>query len=60
MVLPQGALHNDVAMIVEETMNLRIITYNSALNHQELTDSVQDLGVIVENKRDELRRSGNW
>ena len=60
MALPRGSLHNDVAKIVEETMNLRIITYSSASNHQELTVSLQELGVIVENKRDELRRSGNW
>ncbi|KKK99119.1 hypothetical protein LCGC14_2635940 [marine sediment metagenome] len=60
MALPRRALHNDVAKIVEETMNLSIITYSSASNHQELTDSVQELGVMVENKRDELRRSGNW
>jgi len=60
MALPRRALHNDVAKIVEETMNLSIIKYSPALNHQELTDSIQELGVIVENKRDELRLSGNW
>jgi len=60
MLLPQGALHADVAAIVEETMNLRVIKYSPASNHQELTDSLKDLVSAVESRRDELKISGNW
>ena len=60
MVLPRNALHNDVVDIVEETMNLRVIKYNPAANHQELTDSIKELVTLVESKRDEIKSTGNW
>jgi hypothetical protein len=60
MVLPKRELHKDVTHIVEETMNLRILTYSPANNHAELVESIQQLGNSVEAKRDELRQSGNW
>jgi len=60
MALPRGVLHDDVIEILEQTMNLQILTYSPMANHQELTDSVKELGVVVENQRDELRTSGNW
>jgi hypothetical protein len=60
LVIPRGVLHPDVIRIVEETMNLKVILYGATNNHAELTDSIEELGNLVETCRDELKVSGNW
>lgn len=60
MVLPKRNIHTDIAIIIEETMNLQILTYSSANDHIELTDSLKDLALRVEANRDKLRENSNW
>ena len=60
MLIPRGAMHSEVAAIVGETMNLRMIEYSAADNHRELTESLAELADQVETSRERLRTSLNW
>jgi hypothetical protein len=59
-VLPRRELHPTILDIIEDTMNLKMLQYDSRNSHQELLDSVNNLVNQVEQKRDELRETGNW
>jgi hypothetical protein len=59
-VLPVSALHKTVRSTFERSMNISILPYSAAHDHQELGDSVAELVNIVEEERDKLRISGNW
>ena len=59
-VLPESALHDDVAEIVEETMNVKILTYDPAGGHTQLKLSLDKLVERVEHERLELQRNMNW
>jgi len=59
-VLPAGTLHNSVRNVLQQSMNLTILTYKPADDHKELLDSIDDLAKQVEDKRDELKINGNW
>lgn len=59
-ILPSGVIHKDQASIVENTMNAKIINYSKNNNHQELTQSINDLSTKVNSYRDRLRADGNW
>jgi hypothetical protein len=58
-VLPAG-LHSDVKTVLQDSMNLAILTYKSANNHKELVDSLQELVGLVENERENVKMTGNW
>jgi len=60
MVLPKKEIHPEVLKVVENTMNLKILEYSPTNNHKDLTDSLSTLVTQVENRRDDLRKSGNW
>ncbi len=59
-VLPTKTVHPAVRIVLEETMNLRILTYSPANNHRELGESIENLVEMVEDERDALRNNGNW
>lgn len=59
-VLPRGELHKSVMSILQDSMNLLMLTYSPDNDHKELVDSVKDLVELVEANRDELKTSGNW
>lgn len=60
ILLPKGMLHESVSNILQETMNLRVITYSPKDNHKELLDSLNKLNASVEAFRVELAKSLNW
>ncbi|MFZ0931453.1 MAG: SIR2 family protein [Syntrophobacteraceae bacterium] len=59
-VLPIEGLHNSIRAVLQDSMNLVILTYKAMHDHKELTDSLEQLVVLVESERDNLRRNGNW
>lgn len=58
-VIPNG-LHSSVRSVLEESMNLTILSYKPTQNHKEVSDSIEELIGLVENARDELRKNANW
>ncbi|KHT64542.1 hypothetical protein RJ45_05875 [Photobacterium gaetbulicola] len=61
MTLPSGEVHCDVLDIAKESMRIRFIEYSAEDGHKELTDSLEDLVIKVEQYRtDELRDSLKW
>lgn len=59
-VLPNGSVHNSVKNVLQESMNLSIITYKPATAHKELHDSIISLVGLVESEREDLKNSMNW
>ena len=59
-VLPKRAMHPDVISIMQDTMNLKILQYDKKDNHRELLESVEELVNQVEQKRENLKLTGNW
>ena len=59
-IQPKEGLHNSVKSVLQESMNLTILTYKSQHDHREFVQSVEHLVQLVDNKRDQLRSSGNW
>ena len=59
-VLPKQTLDKEIQKVHEEVMNLKIITYDSKNNHQELIDSIADLVKLVDNERGELAKTYDW
>ena len=57
--LPTG-LHKSVAEIMQESMNISILTYSPIKNHKQLVDSVDQLGKMVDEYRNELQGTLNW
>lgn len=60
IVMPKGSLHNDVKNVIETSMNLRVLPYDSKNNHQELADSIDALVRLVESERINLASSYSW
>ncbi|MEZ8504721.1 SIR2 family protein [Vibrio atlanticus] len=60
MLTPRGDLHKDQIGVIEATMNLKMLSYSKANNHEDLGKSIEDLRVKVDTQRDELRKTGNW
>ena len=58
--MPKNATPKPVKIILENTMSLEFLEYNSANNHQVLKDSLKDLVVQVESKRDEIAKYQSW
>jgi len=59
-VLPKESLHKDVIAVIQASMNLKVLTYNSSGGNTELLDSLKDLIGRVEQERDLLRSNSNW
>lgn len=59
-VIPRGDLHKQVIGILQESMNLSMLTYSPDDNHRALIDSVKRLSELVEAERIELKTNGNW
>lgn len=58
-VLPTG-MHKSVVEIMQESMNISILTYSPAKNHKALMDSIENLANLVEQHRGQLRENLNW
>lgn len=59
-ILAKGSIHNDQIDIIESTMNSKVITYSPSNNHEELTQSLEKLVLLVNTQRDALKITGNW
>ena len=60
MLLPTKSLHNSVAEVIQDTMNLNIIRYSPRDDHKELLDSISNLNELVEAEREILKDNMNW
>ncbi|MBR8218301.1 SIR2 family protein [Burkholderia cepacia] len=60
VVMPAGAVSAPVLGVLEQSMNLQTISYNSANNHAELNEGVALLKTQVEEARGELLETMNW
>lgn len=60
IVSPKNATKQDVLSILEDTMSLKTITYDSKNNHIELTDSLEQLVKLVDARRQELADIMKW
>lgn len=59
-VLPAKSLHADIIRIIEGTMNVKILPYDSTGGHAALKTSIDDLVRSVELERAKLQESANW
>lgn len=60
LVLPRGEEHKGVLKILEDTMNVKVLLYSKAGDHNELMVSVKELTELVEAERENLRKTSNW
>jgi hypothetical protein len=61
MVMSDKALHKDMMPVIEETLNINILTYKvNKDGHQPLADSLKELVQLVESARNELKENMNW
>ncbi|MBE3040893.1 MAG: SIR2 family protein [Chloroflexi bacterium] len=59
-VLPKNSVHKCIRPAIEHSLNVSILTYDSAGQHALLKDSIDDLVLLVNEKRIELIDSANW
>lgn len=59
-VIPNNQMSEDERNIYSETLGLDFLLYDSKDNHKELTDSIKDLGDMVNGRRNELGAVQNW
>jgi hypothetical protein len=60
MTMPSGQIHAEVEASIKRNTNIRLLTYNSAGRHKELTEGVVALLDQVELARDEIAANQNW
>lgn len=60
IVSPKNATKKEVLEVMEDTMSLKTITYDSRNNHIELTQSLGELVNLVESKRQEMADLMKW
>jgi hypothetical protein len=60
IVMPRDAARRGTLRVMEETMNLRALVYDSSFNHRELAESVAELVPLVEAAREELALTTDW
>jgi hypothetical protein len=60
MVMPSGSITTGKQDVLEESMNLRALTYDPANHHRELAQSLAALRVDVESERQSLLQTLNW
>ncbi len=60
MVMADGALDSSVLDVMEDSMGIRALLYDSANHHEILANSVTELVGLVTAAREELAKTGNW
>jgi hypothetical protein len=60
MVMPANSARSGTLRVLEETMNLKALLYDSANNHQALADSVATLAAKVETAREKIAATAAW
>lgn len=60
MVSPEGEIPAPVLEVIEESMNLRTITYDSVDNHVQLAEGIAELKDLVGLERAALRDTLDW
>jgi hypothetical protein len=60
ITMAKDALSQEETKVIEASMNLKILTYNSKNNHKELIDSISQLQEKVEEERGQLASLMNW
>lgn len=61
MTVPVGEVHDDVLSIASKSMRIKFLTYSPGDGHAELTHSLEDLVVKVEDFRDtQLKETMKW
>ncbi|MEJ7829596.1 MAG: SIR2 family protein [Segetibacter sp.] len=60
IIMPKNAVGVKVREIIEDTMSLSSLLYDSANHHIKLTESVEDLVKKVEIKRNEIATTMKW
>jgi len=60
MIIPNKSLSPNQLEILEDTLNLKFLCYDSANYHSQLTDSLKNLVELVENARKTISEQLNW
>ena len=60
VVMPRGTIHQEVQSALRASMNVKLLQYNPANGHAELTDAVGDLVTMVDNARAEMADNLDW
>jgi hypothetical protein len=60
VVMPAGTVSAPVLNVLEQSMNLQAIPYDSANNHLELNQGVESLKALVDQARATLLETMNW
>lgn len=60
IVMPEDSARRGVLEVLEETMNLKALTYNPADNHSALATSVSALVPLVESERQNIAATAGW
>lgn len=58
--MPKDAINIKVREVISDTMSLKPLLYDSSNNHIRLTESIKELVVKVELKRNELASTLKW
>lgn len=59
-VIPEGRIAKAVLPAIGRNLNVRFLQYDSAGHHAELLTSIQQLAVLVEQERANIRLTGHW
>ena len=60
MMTPKGEIHSDLDESVHRNMKVRLLRYDPADGHQELLDSVQQLGALADAERELIAARQDW
>jgi hypothetical protein len=60
IVMPENSARTGVLKVLEETMNLKALTYDSVDNHSALAASVAALVPLVEAERENIAATAGW
>lgn len=60
IIVPNKSITSDQKEILQETLNLNFIFYDSSDNHKQLTDSLKELVELVEGERKSISEKRDW
>ena len=60
MIMPENSARQGTLQVLEETMNLRALLYDSVDNHRALAESIAELVSLVEAAREDIARTAQW
>jgi hypothetical protein len=60
MTIPQGEVHDEILKICSESMNIQFLKYSPKNYHLDLTQSLQNLVIEVDNYRNDLAANRKW